>query len=278
MTRKTKRRLLYGGLTTLGLVLTTMFLFPIHILLINSFKNQKGIFVDVLGWPDKATFTLKNYAESFRKMEYLSAFSNSLWITVVATLCIVGLCSAAAWALVRRGTKLSTTVFFLFAGAMLIPFQCLMLPLVKVMSELGFMTRPGLIFMYIGFGSPLTIVMLHGFVKNIPLELEEAAVIDGCGYLTRFFRIVFPLLRTIVISVTVLNVMWLWNDFLLPSLVINKAGWQTLPLRTYLFFGQFSKRWDLATAALIMSMIPIIVFYLFAQKYVVKGITDGAIK
>ena len=124
----------------------------------------------------------------------------------------------------------------------------------------------------------MAIVMFHGFIKNIPEELEEAATIDGCNGGQLFFIIVVPLMRTILVTEAVLNVMWIWNDYLLPSLIINKAGWQTLPLKTYLFFGQFAKRWDLASSGLIMCMVPIIVFYLFCQKYIVKGITDGAIK
>jgi len=140
------------------------------------------------------------------------------------------------------------------------------------------MNPAGLIFMYMGFGTSMAIVMFHGFIKNIPEELEEADTIDGCNSIQLFFIVVVPLMRTILITEAVLNVMWIWNDYLLPSLIINKAGWQTLPLKTYLFFGQFAKRWDLASSGLIMCMIPIIIFYLFCQKYIVKGITDGAIK
>ena len=140
------------------------------------------------------------------------------------------------------------------------------------------MNRPGLVFMYVGFGCSMSIVLLHGFIKNVPVELEEAATIDGCNIFQTFFYIVVPLLKTILVTVAVINVMWIWNDFLLPSLVINKDGMQTLPLRTYLFFGHFTKKWDLATAALILCMIPIIIFYLCCQKHIVKGITDGAVK
>ena len=132
--------------------------------------------------------------------------------------------------------------------------------------------------MYLGFGSSLSIVMYHGFIKNVPLELEEAATIDGANAFQVFWRIVFPLLKSITVTIAILNLMWIWNDFLLPQLVINKPGWQTIPLKTFYFFGQYSKRWDLATAGLLLGMIPIIVFYLFAQKYIVKGVTDGAIK
>ena len=127
----------------------------------------------------------------------------------------------------------------------------------------------------IGFGCSMSIVLFHGFIKNIPVELEEAATIDGCNMFQTFFLIVLPLLKGIMATVAVINVMWIWNDFLLPSLVINKNGMQTLPLRTYLFFGQFTKKWDLATAALVLCMIPIVIFYLSCQKHIVKGITAG---
>lgn len=184
----------------------------------------------------------------------------------------------AAWVLVRYKTKASKIIFLIFAGSMLIPFQCVMLPLVGFASKIGLLSRGGLIFMYMGFQTSMAIIMFHGFIKNIPEELEEAATIDGCGSIRLFISIVLPLMRTIIITVAVINVMGTWNDFLLPSLIINKQGLQTLPLKTYLFFGQFAKRWDLASAGLVMCMAPIIIFYLFSQKYIVKGITEGAIK
>lgn len=261
-----------------GLFLGCLFLFPIYILVLNSFKNTKGIFTDVIGFPNAVTFTLENYSNAFEALEYVRSFMNSLIITVVATVLILLISAMAAWVLVRYKTKTSKAIFFLFAAAMLIPFQCVMLPLVGFASRIGIMNPQGLIFMYMGFGSSMSIVMFHSFIKNIPEELEEAATIDGCGSFRLFFEIVVPLMRTILITVAVLNVMWIWNDYLLPSLIINKPGWQTLPLKTYLFFGQFAKRWDLASAGLIMCIIPIIIFYLCCQKYIVKGITDGAIK
>ena len=261
-----------------GLFLGCLFLFPIYILVLNSFKNTKGIFTDVIGFPNAATFTLVNYPNAFEALEYIRSFVSSLTITVIATVLILLISAMAAWVLVRYKTKTSKIIFFLFAASMLIPFQCVMLPLVGFASRIGIMNPQGLIFMYMGFGSSMSIVMFHSFIKNIPEELEEAATIDGCGSFRLFFSIVIPLMRTILITVAVLNVMWIWNDYLLPSLIINKPGWQTLPLKTYLFFGQFAKRWDLASAGLIMCIIPIIIFYLCCQKYIVKGITDGAIK
>ena len=261
-----------------GIVLGCIFLFPIYILVLNSFKNTKGIFTEVIGFPNAATFTMENYPNAFEALEYVRSFMNSLIITVIATALILLISAMAAWVLVRYETKTSKVIFLLFAASMLIPFQCVMLPLVGFASRIGIMNPTGLVFMYMGFGTSMAIVMFHGFIKNIPAELEEAATIDGCGSFRLFFLIVVPLMKTILVTVAVLNVMWIWNDYLLPSLIINKPGWQTLPLKTYLFFGQFAKRWDLASSGLIMCIIPIIIFYLFCQKYIVKGITDGAIK
>ena len=266
------------GLAIVGIMLGLLFLFPIYILILNSFKNIKGIFTDVLGFPDSASFTAENYPNAFEALEYIQSFMNSFLITVISSLLILLISAMAAWVLVRYKTKTSKVIFILFAAAMLIPFQCVMLPLVGFASRINLMNPAGLVFMYMGFGTSMSIVMFHGFIKNIPEELEEAATIDGCGGFRLFFTIVAPLMRTILITVEVLNVMWIWNDYLLPSLIINNPGWQTLPLKTYLFFGQFAKRWDLASAGLIMCIIPIIIFYLLCQKYIVKGITDGAIK
>ncbi len=265
-------------LTIVGALLSLAFLAPILILLNNSFKTKKGFFANTLGLPLPPYFTTSNYPDAMERMNYGTALVNSLLITLTSTLIILIFTSMAAWVLVRYKTRFSGFAFMLFAAAMLIPFQCVMLPLVRLMSNLGLQNPPGLVFMYLGFGSSLSIILFHGFIKGIPLELEEAATIDGCGPTRTFWGIVFPLLRPIVATVSVLNVMWVWNDFLLPQLMINKPEWQTLPLRTYLFFGQFSKQWDLATAALIMGMIPIILFYLGAQKYIIKGIAEGAIK
>ena len=262
----------------IGIALGILFLFPILILVLNSFKNQKGIFLNVLGFPDAGTFTPKNYQQAFQSLNYVQSFANSLVITVVSTLLILLVSSMAAWVLVRYKTKASSVIFILFAAAMLVPFQCVMLPLMSMGSALHMINRVGLVIMYVGVGTSMSIIMFHGFIKNVPEELEEAATIDGCNSVQLFFIIVVPMLKTIMITVAILNVMWIWNDYLLPSLVINKPGWQTLPLKTYLFFGQFSKRWDLASAGLMLCIIPIVVFYLFCQKYIVKGVTDGAIK
>lgn len=264
---------------TIGFIVALLFLSPIYMLIMASFKSQKGIFLDPIGFPNALTFSSGTYADAMKRMDYFQAFSNSVLITVVSTIILIVFASMAAWVLVRYKNKMSSFMFMVFAAAMLIPFQCLMLPLMSVMGVIGGLNQAGLIFAYLGFGSSLSIILYHGFIKGIPVELEEAATLDGCSMFGMFWRVVFPLLSPITTTVAILNIMWIWNDFLLPNLLINaNPAWQTLPLKTFFFFGQFSSRWDLATAALILSMIPIIVFYMFAQKKIIKGVIDGAIK
>lgn len=259
-----------------GAVLAVIYLSPVFILINSSFKSLKEIYIDVLALP--ATLNFVNYQSALEALDFVRTFLNSLVITLLSTVLIGVISSMAAWVLARYKTRTSKVLFMIFAASQLIPFQCVMLPLVDFMDTLNLMNRPGLIFMYMGFGCSMSIVLFHGFIKNVPIELEEAATIDGCGQFKTFFMIVLPLLKTIVVTVTILNVMWIWNDFLLPQLVINKPGWQTLPLKTYLFFGQFTKKWDLATAGLVLCMVPIIIFYLTCQKHIVKGVTEGAVK
>lgn len=273
-----KKRAVTVVLTIAGLFLAVLFLSPILILLSNSFKSLKDIYLNVLALPNADTFTLKNYPEAFAKLDFVQSFTNSLGITLASTILLLVFCSMAAWVLVRYKTKLSNVIFMVYAAATLIPFQCVMLPLVRLMDTMHMMNRWGLVLMYIGFGSSLSVILFHGFIKNVPVELEEAAKIDGCNMVQTFFLVVLPLLKTIMVTVAILNAMWIWNDFLLPQLMINKAGWQTLPLKTFLFFGQFSKKWDLATAGLIMCMLPIIIFYIACQKHIVKGVVEGAVK
>lgn len=259
-------------------VLAIIFLSPLYLVFTNSFKTQKGIFMDVLGLPFGPFFTLHNYKEAFIQLNFLHSFKNSIVITVLSTIFIVILTSMAAWMLVRTKTFYSQCIFFLFAASMLIPFQAIMLPLINIMGRFKMLHPAGLIFMYIGFGSSLSIILYHGFIKGIPRALEEAAIIDGCNVFQVFWKIVFPLLQPTTVTVSILNVMWIWNDFLLPQLVINKPQWHTIPLRMFYFFGQYSKKWNLALAGLVISMIPIVVFYLGAQQYIIKGVTEGSIK
>ena len=270
---KSKRVIKRLSIMAVGFALALLFVSPVFILVNSSFKSLQDIYINVLALPKQLSF--QNYTKAFKEMDYVKAFMNSFVITCISTALIILISSMAAWVLVRYKTRTSKILFLMFAAVQLIPFQCVMLPLVDIMSKLHLMNRPGLVFMYMGFGCAMSIILFHGFIKNIPIELEEAAIIDGCNMVQTFINIVLPLLKGIIATVAVINVMWIWNDFLLPSLVINKNGMQTLPLRTYLFFGQFTKKLDLATASLMLCMIPIVLFYLSCQKYIVKGITAG---
>jgi raffinose/stachyose/melibiose transport system permease protein len=261
----------------IGIFTAILFLAPFYLVVINSIKTQKGFLLDVIGLPGKY-FTLKNYVEAFIKLNFLKSLTNSLLITISATLLLIVFASMGAWMLVRTKSKLSTFIFLMLSTAMLIPFQAVMLPLVRIMGKLHFLNPPGIIFMYLGFGAPLSVMLYHGFIKSVPVEIEEAAIIDGCDKFQVFWRVVFPLLKPITVTVAILNAMWIWNDFLLPQLVINKPEWQTIPLKMFYFFGQFSKRWDLGLAGLIIAMLPIIIFYLAMQKHIIKGVMQGSIK
>lgn len=266
------------AVTVLGILLALLFLFPVYILVINSFKSLRDIYSNILAFPAGLSFTLDNYLNAFARLDYVRSFLNSLLITGSGTVCILLFCSMAAWVLARNKSRISRIIFMVFSVSMLVPFQCVMLPLIAEMGSVNMLNRAGLIFMNIGFASGFAIMLFHGFINNVPLELEYAAAIDGCPRWKTFFVIVMPLMKSVYATVAVLNAMTLWNDYLLPSLTINKDGMQTLPLKTYLFFGQFAKRWDLGTAGLVMVMLPVIIFYIACQKYIIKGVTEGAVK
>lgn len=259
-----------------GLMIALLFIMPFYILIVNSLKTPREIAENVLGWPAVAQFS--NYVTAFIKMNFLSAFVNSLLISIISIGLIIFVSSMAAYALVRNKTRASKLVLLLFVAAMIIPFQAVMLPLLGVLKTTFMLNRVGLVFAYVGFGGSLAIFLYHGFIKGIPVDLDEAATIDGCSKFQIFTRIIFPLLKPMHVTVAVLNLIWIWNDFLLPSLIVNKEGEKTLPLQLYYFFGEFSKQWHLALAALTLSVIPIIIFYFIMQKHIIKGVTDGAVK
>lgn len=258
------------------IILAAFFIFPILLLFINSFKSLKEIYISVLQLPK--TLNLDNYISAFKELDYLNAIKNSLIITCTVTVANVICCSMAAWVLVRYKTKTSKLIFTIFSVAVLVPFQCVKLPLLAEMGKLNMINMPGLMLVNLGFGSSMSIILFHGFMKNVPVELEEAASIDGASQPRIFFTIVLPLIKGIAVTVAILNVMSLWNDYLLPSLTINRSGTQTLPLRTYLFFGAYTKKWNLGSAALVMAIIPVIIFYVLCQKHIIKGVTEGAVK
>lgn len=259
------------------IVAMMLFIFPFLLLITNSFKANQAITSDPLGLPVSVQWD--NYVSAFDKMGYMSAFGNSLLITVAGVLLIAMLAAMTAHYFVRHKSKLNQYLFFLMVAAMIIPFQAIMIPLVKIYGSLGMLDNKwSLIYMYIGFGSPLAVFIYHGFIKSIPLELEEAALIDGCGRVQTFFRIVLPVLLPTSVTITVLNVLWIWNDFLLPSLVLTSSEQRTLPLSTFYFYGTYTVDYGPLMAGLVLTLFPVLVVYLFAQKYIIQGVMQGSIK
>lgn len=267
-----------------GIIASILYLSPFYILVVNAFKTKRALFESTLSIPK--VFTAENFKVAADKLSLLahsgsfwgSSLFNSLFITTGSVCVIVVFASMAAWMLVRTKSKLSTVIFFIFIAAMLVPFQAVMLPLVALSGKLALQNRLGLIFMYLGFGSSLSIFLYHGFIKGLPVSVEEAAVVDGCTPWQVYWKIVFPTLKPIHITVAALNVIAVWNDFLLPQLMINKQGMQTIPLKMFFFFGGYSKQWHLAMAGLLIAIIPVIIFYFIAQKHIIEGITAGANK
>lgn len=271
-------------LSIAGWIAAVFTLFPMYIMLINSFKGRDQIFTDTLGLPKSLDFSF--YIKAIQTMKFDRALVNSLIVTVISIALIIVCSSMAAWALARSKSKLSNIVLYTFVVTMLVPFQSVMIPLMQYMSNwkieaINFHMVDsfyGLIFMYIGFGSNLSIFLYHGFIKGIPVSLEEAAMIDGCNKFQVFWRIVFPSLKPINVTVAILNVIWIWNDYLLPSLVLRNPDLRTIPLSTFYFFGEFTIQWNLAMAGLVLTIIPVIIFYLFSQRYIIKGVMAGAVK
>ena len=271
-------RVLFKASVWILSILSLLFcLFPYYIMLINSFKTQKELFASTLSFPE--TFLVLNYVRAIERMDLFTTLLNSLMITVFSTVVIVLFGSMTGYALNRVKSRMSDVIFNIFLAAVLIPFQSVMIPLVVTLADIGILnTRVGMVFTYLGFGCSMCIFLVYGALKSIPLSLDEAGIIDGAKRSQVFFRIIFPMLKPTMITSAVLNVLWIWNDYLLPSLVINQENLHTIPLRLYYFFAEYTKEWNYAMAGLVLSTAPVIVFYLFCQKYIIKGISDGAIK
>lgn len=270
------------------LALFALFMVPFAMVVINSAKTSKEIIFDALALPSRWGQLLTNVELIFdnHTVHYANAFLDSALITFFSLVVIVLFSSMCAWALVRSRKAWASLLFFAFVAAMVIPFQVLMFPLVRWMRILGdflhvrlLQSIPGMVFAYLGFGCPLSIFIFHGFIKNIPYELEESATIDGCSEARTFFEIVFPLLQPIIITVLILNGIWIWNDYLLPLLMLGSNGAiQTIPVAVTAFAGAYLKQWDLILTSTLIAMLPVIVLYLFAQRYIIKGMIEGAIK
>ena len=223
---------------------------------------------------------LENYTEGIRKTGFFAAFGWSAFITVGSVLVIVLFTSMTAWYITRVKTRLSNTLYYLFVFSMVVPFQMVMFTMSKLADMLKLNNPVGMIFLYLGFGAGLSVFMFCGFVKSIPLEIEEAAMIDGCTPIQTFFQIVMPILKPTAITVAILNAMWVWNDYLLPYLVIGvSTPYKTIPVAVQYLMGSYgAKDYGSMMALLVLAIIPIIAFYLFCQKYIIEGVVAGAVK
>jgi raffinose/stachyose/melibiose transport system permease protein len=261
------------------LVLAILFLSPIFIVLMNSFKGKFYISDMPFLFPDSTTFTgFKNYTSGIEKIGFMSAFGMSLFITVCSVAVIILFTSMTAWYITRVKTKFTSIMFYVFVSSMIVPFQMVMFTMTKVANIIHLDNPVGIILIYLGFGSGLSVFLFSGFVKSIPIEIEEAVMIDGCNPVQSFFKVVFPILKPTAITVAILNVMWIWNDYLLPYLVIG-TEYKTIPIAIqYLKGGYGSIDMGAMMAMLVLAIVPIVIFYLACQKYIIEGVVAGAVK
>ena len=259
-------------------VLLVLFLFPLFMALNNSFKTLLDIIDNAFAFPTYLSFD--NYVNAFHAMNFPTAFMNTLIVTVASVAVLIFFPPMTAHLFLRKNWKINKIMFYLMVAAMIIPFQSIMIPLVSIYGGLGVLNnRWILVYFYLAFGTPLSVFIYHGFLKSIPEEIEEAARIDGCNIFQNFFVIVYPLLKPITATVMILNVLWIWNDYLLPFLILNPfPNLRTLPLATFSFYGTHTANYGLLLAALVMTVIPILILYVFLQKYIHSGIIQGAIK
>jgi raffinose/stachyose/melibiose transport system permease protein len=255
---------------------------------INAAKAKTEIISSPMALPTQWNNIIRNVTDILGRdnVKYFSSFGYSVIITTLSLIAIGVFSAMAAWVLVRTKTWYSTAIFMLFLSGMVIPFQVVMLPLVSLLQQIKDLTGIpmkdtvyGIVLAYIGFGAPLSIFMFHGFIKSIPMDIEEAAIIDGCSKPQVFFRIILPILKPVFVTMLVLNGMWIWNDYLLPVLILGKGGdIQTLPLAVANLAGFYDKEWGLILTAVLMAALPVVILFLFAQKHIIKGMTSGAIK
>lgn len=262
------------------LALSVLFLVPIIIVIINSFKSRIYISSQPLKLPNAETFVaLENYINGVTSSDFFSAFLRSLFITVVSVILIVLFASMAAWYIVRSNSKLTKGIYYMLVFSMIVPFQMVMYTMTYVTNRANLDNVFGITFVYLGFGAGLSVFMLCGFIKSIPLEIEEAAMIDGASPIQAFFTVVFPMLKPTAITVAILNTMWIWNDYLLPYLVLGSDK-KTIPVAIQLAMqGAYgSTDYGGFMAMLVLAIVPIIIFYIFCQKYIIKGVVAGAVK
>lgn len=275
------KKIRHALMLVLLIVLFLLFIFPFILVVINVFKVKADITVDPLAIVGAHGFTLENFPEAMEKMEFWKVFANSAIVTICSTIFTLLLSSMAAFVIVRNNWKLTALLFALMIASMVIPFQVLMIPLVSLYGGiLGILNhRATLIFMHVGFSLSMATFMFHGAIKtNVPISLEEAATIDGCTRWQTYWKVVFPLLKPTIATVAIIDAMAFWNDYLLPSLVLAKNELYTIPIATQAFYGTFSTDIGLIMAALLLAMLPILILYLFLQRFIVEGVTSGAVK
>lgn len=273
-----KKQLIQSGICYFLLAAAAVFwLFPLLMALINSFKTNGELLTNVMSLP--TSLHIENYTRTIEKMHYLRSFRNTVVLSGLSVSMMILFSALAGWRLCRTKTRLSSFIFGLFVFSMLIPFSSIMIPLYKVVLALKIKNSLlGLSFVYAGLGVSMAVFLYHGFVKGIPQELEEAASMDGGSRMKIFFHIILPLLKPITATICITNVLWVWNDFLLPLIVISDNKKYSLLLSTNTLFGQYSSDWTAILSALILAAIPVVIFYALFQKQILKGIADGAVK
>jgi raffinose/stachyose/melibiose transport system permease protein len=276
---KTKNQLRDNVTFVFLFILAVLFLAPILIVLMNSFKGRFYISDTPFALPNADTFIgFKNYTAGIAKTGFIQAFGYSLFITVFSVAAIVIFTSMTAWCITRIKSKVSTLIYYLLVASMIVPFQMVMFTMSKMANIMHLDNPIGIILIYLGFGAGLSVFIFSGFIKSIPHEIEEAATIDGCNPIQLFFLVVFPILKPISITVAILNAMWVWNDYLLPYLVIG-SNYRTIPIAVqYLQGGYGSRDMGAMMAMLVLAIIPIVIFYLTLQKHIIKGVVAGAVK
>lgn len=279
---KGKRTIGNRLLTVVFAVISIVYLVPIFEVLMNSFKQNSYVNTDPFALPNAESFVgWDNYLKgmTFGNYPFLNSVFYSFYITLAGTVLILLCTSMTAWYIVRVNDMVSKIVYYLCVFSMIIPFQMVMFTLSSTADKLGLNTPWTIPIVYLGFGAGLAVFMFTGFIKSIPLEIEEAAAIDGCGAVTTYFKVVFPMLKSTMISVAVLEVMWIWNDYLLPYLVLDRTEYMTIPIHVQYLKGSYGTVDLGATMAVIMiSILPVIILYLFCQKYIIKGVAAGAVK
>lgn len=261
--------------------LAIAFLAPVFIILLNSVKSNFYISEEPFSIPSGESFAgLQNFIKGFTQSDFSRAFANSLFITIFSVAAIVLITSMAAWYIVRVKNGFTKAMYYLFVFSMIVPFQMVMYTVTYFAFELNLNNLAGTVLIYVGFGAGLSVFLFSGFIKSIPSEIEEAATIDGCSPIKTFFFIVFPILKPTAITVAILNAMWIWNDYLLPYLLLGSGKNRTLPVAVQMALtgGYGNKDMGALMAMLVLAILPIIIFYLFCQKYIIKGVVAGAVK